>query len=87
MLLLKLRSLIEVRNLVPACECVNWNVEQVLIFENFEKKYLPLIMRAYKNLWIFKKYAKCKELEKLLSFKCFVRLPDDDDDELKHVAI
>jgi len=58
MLLLKLRPLIEVRNLVPARECVNWNVEQVLILENSEKKYISLIMQVYKNLWIFKKICK-----------------------------
>jgi hypothetical protein len=40
MLFLKLRSLIDVSNLVRARECVSRNVEQVLILENPVKKYI-----------------------------------------------
>jgi hypothetical protein len=32
--ILKLRSLIDVSNSVPACECTNWDAEQLLILEN-----------------------------------------------------
>jgi hypothetical protein len=38
-------------------------------------------MPVYKNLQIFKKYSKCKELEKLLCFKCFVWMPDDEEEQ------
>jgi hypothetical protein len=38
-------------------------------------------MPVYKTYKFLKIYAKCKELEKLLCFKRFVRMPDDDDDD------
>jgi len=43
--LLKLMSLIDMSNLVPARECVNRNDERVLILENPEKQYIYLITR------------------------------------------
>ena len=45
MKLLKLRSLIDMNNLVPAREYVNWNNERVLILETPEKQYVSLITR------------------------------------------
>jgi hypothetical protein len=44
MLFLKLRPLIDMSNLVPACECVNQNVERVVILEYPEKKYISLTL-------------------------------------------
>lgn len=49
LLLLKLRSLIEKGDSVPARECVNRNGEQVLILENI----ISLIMPVHKNLISF----------------------------------
>jgi hypothetical protein len=43
--LLKLRSLIDMNNLVPAREYVNRNDERVLILQNPEKQYISLITR------------------------------------------
>jgi hypothetical protein len=44
--ILKLRSLIDVSNSVPACECIKWDAEQVLILEN---KFCLIIENVLEN--------------------------------------
>jgi len=44
--ILKLRSLVDVSNSVLACECMNWDAEQVLILEN---QFCHIIENILKN--------------------------------------